>query len=293
MVLPLAVLLLTGPVTAQPAVHPKTIFLSHAAAEGLPEMLDRLVRDRSPWVGELERYWTALKPGLRAKAEDNSLRATGSPEALAALERVIRALDVPRAAIDLSCRVVTVTDPSGLLGPEAGPPLPLAAPPQTEAEATRVRVGAGDWLPRLADLEKSGAAALLSDLRVAVQDGAIATIYALDEDEKDPRACVQARPVLMADRSTWLTLYFGRVWQRGDQAETAGPIGPAEGAPRPAVSGPQASNIVLIPELELSVLVPEGKSVLLSGLRWYAQGGQSVSAPPERVLVLTPRVGKQ
>ena len=58
-------------VVAAPAADAasKVFYLDHAAAVGLPKLLDELILAKSPWVEELQPHWAELRAGVKVKAD--------------------------------------------------------------------------------------------------------------------------------------------------------------------------------------------------------------------------------
>jgi hypothetical protein len=92
----------------------------------------------------------------------------------------------------------------------------------------------------------------------------------------------------MADGALWLNIVFGEVTrQRPNGGDDAAPA-PAQGPPA-CPCGLGLGDLRLIPEVAVSVHVPEGHSVLLAGLKWRA-GQEGLAAPANEALLLVPRV---
>ena len=264
----------------------RTFYPDQLPVNGLLELLDQLVRDRSPWVTELQPYWPALKGEIKAEPGQGVLRGSGSAAALGALGKVLNALDVPRRAIDLAYQYLRVKEAGLLLGPPSAPPAPEPWRAGGGSPPLSPRVAVGDWSPKVADLARKGSLSIAQQGESPGMDGILATVYIGDPEALSPEFCLQARPVLMADGSVWVTVIFGRVTHGRDEApRTEG----AGGDDRPVCPcGQSVGDVALVPELTLSALVPAGQSLLLCGLQWRVGGG-TLAAPEGDFLLLVPK----
>ncbi len=278
----LAALVLATPASA------KTYYLNYSGADGFVEFLDGLVAAESEWVDGLVPHWEALKGALDEHAGNNSLTATGSAEALKALEAVLKRLDVPRAQVQVSAQHIRLKAPQALLGAPIDPPSPGASHAGEAGAAIEARVAVGDWAKRLEDLG-ADAVTVLNEPWATVINGHEATVFITSDDAEKPVAhCLQFRPAVMADGSIWLTLSFGRIVR--DEPDTV-PVDLATGGEEACEAcGPGPGDWRLIPELTVTTLVQPGQSVLLRGLKWYVGEDDSMRAPADEFVIVTPSI---
>jgi hypothetical protein len=275
------------------AVESRTFYLSHEAAEGLPELLDQLVREGSPWVKPLSPHWNDLREHVQAKRDTNAIEATGDPEALEALAQVIKALDVPRPQVTLKYQQMRLADPQDLTGRPAGPPL-AAALASNGAGGPAAVCAPGDWRPAVAALVKAGKAKVLQEGSVAAVSGSWGTVYLGDPEAREPSFCFQARPVVMEDGSVWLSLAYGVLKRKGGEATALAKQPGAQPSGEVCVNcGPGVGEMLLQPEIVLSARLAGGASLLASGLRWHLEGSESLAGPQDECVVVTAQVEPQ
>jgi hypothetical protein len=272
------------------AAESRTFYLSHEAAEGLPELLDELVREGSPWVKPLSPHWDGLREHVQVKRDTNAIQATGEPEALEALAQVIKALDVPRPQVTLKYQQIRLADPQDLTGRPAGPPL-AAALASNGAGGLPAVCATGDWQPAVAALVKAGKAKVLQEGGVAAVSGGWGTVYLGDPEAPKPSFCFQARPVVTEDGAVWLSLAYGVLKRKGGEAKPPAGQPGAQPAGEVCVNcGPGVGEMLLQPEIILSARLAGGMSLLVSGLRWHVEGGESLSGPQDECVVVTAQV---
>ncbi len=264
---------------------PQTFFLDYVPAGGMLDLLDRMVREHSSLAEPLRPYWEALRPAVRADPGTNSVRASGSAEALSALGKVVKGIDVPRAGIDISYQCLQVKDLTALLGSPAGPPMPRRGSDDGSAPPLSVRVATGDWSARVATLLRDGAMAVVREGEVKTVDGLLGTAYIGNPEAPAPEFLLQVEPLLMADKTLWLNVVFGEVTR---ERRDAGAPAPSRDAP-PCPCSLGLGDLRFLPKVTVLVHVGEGQSVLLSGLRWRV-GKESLRAPTDEFLLLVPRV---
>jgi len=268
----------------------KVFYLDHAAAVGLPKLLDGLTLAKSPWVEELQPHWAELRAGVKVRADVNAIEAQGSAEALGALKFVLDALDVPRRTVKLSCRHVRVTDPGMLVGRPAGPP---TAGPPAEGEGREpvpLRVAPGDWLDRVQKLVEADQATVLEERTVSALDGSWGAIY-VGDPETDPEFLFQAKPTLTEDGEVWVTLAFGRIAR--EAAEGPGSSEAVKEPERPGLClscGPGIGDIWFLPEVTVSCVWPEWQSLLVEGPMWWKGEGDRPTGRGQDFVIVTAEV---
>jgi len=279
--------LLAALVLATPAAA-KTYYLSYSGADGFVEFLDELVAADSEWVDGLGPHWGALKGTLDEHAGNNSLTATGSAEAVKALEAVLKRLDVPRAQVEVTAQHIRLKDPQALLGAPMDPPNPGTSRVGEAEGAIEARVAVGDWTKRL-DALGDGAVTVLNEPWATVINGHQATVFVASDDAENPLLlCLQFRPEVMMDGSIWLALSFGRVVR--NEPDTGPVAEAADGEEACEACAPGPGDWRLVPELTVTTLVQPGQSVLLRGLKWYVGDGDSMRAPADEFVIVTPSI---
>jgi len=265
----------------------RTFYLSHAQAEGLPDVLDQAVRRDLEWARPLQPHWQALKGGVTADAGQNALKAEGTAEQIQALAQAIKTLDVPRPQVNVRYQHLRVPDPGDLLGKQASLPMGESPSPGHE-DAPDARLSAGDWEARVSRLVAAGKAEVLQEGRVSVIDTYWATVYVGDPEAAEPDFCLQVRPIAMADGSLWLSLAYGTLRRAGGGPEAAAPDA-GRGTPgEVCVScGPGLGVMALVPELVVTTRVQPGESVLAGGAKWALENAGGLQAPPDEWVVLS------
>lgn len=268
----------------------RTFYLKHLEARGVPELLGRLVDERSAWVGDLPKHWAVLNNGLKVDAGTNALHASGPPEALEALAAVIRVLDVARPEVKLSYKHVRVSRLEDLLGAPAAPP-----PPNPLSNRSKLVIGAhiavGDWNSRIVNLLQAGTAELLHEGDVSVIDGCPAAVYLGNPEAERPEFCLLAWPMANVDGSIWLSVVRGTLSRKGRTSA------PGEGSLRTEPSGPVCVNcgpavgeVEFEPAAVITTHLAPNQSVLLGGIWWSTPADESPPGPRSEFTIITAQV---
>jgi hypothetical protein len=263
----------------------KVLYLNHASAVGMPELLGELIASESPWVEELQPHWAGLK--LEVKADVNAIEAEGPTQALAALKSVLGALDIPRRTVTLSYRHVRVEDPALLLGKPAGPPTAGALAREDGEQPIALRLAPGEWVDRVRKLAEAGHATILREGEVNVLDGHWGALY-FGDPEAEPEFLFQGKPVVTEDGEVWVTLAFGRIEREG--AGTSEWKEAAEAANRPGLCmscGPGVGDLRFVPEVTVSCVWPEWQSLLVEGPMWWKQDGHRPTGRERDFMIVT------
>ncbi len=288
--LPVA-MLVAAVVCGRPAMaESRTFYLNYASAEGLPELLNRLVAEKLELTAPLQPHWAALKPTLKADAGQNALHADGSADALKALADALRAMDVPRPQLTLKYQYLRVPNRDDLLGAAVSPPLGDVESPGHGA-AVNALLTPGDWARRAAELVAEGKARLLDEGVISAMDGYWGAIYRGDPEDKAPKFVFQARAVVAEGGALWLSVAYGTLRRAGGAPQPIEGLGQGGTPGEVCVScGPGLGQMLLVPELVLTTRLEPGQSALAGGATWALEEAGSLAAPADRWVVVSAAV---